>query len=142
MTLSFLVTLVFGLGLLFRGERVASLVDLPPLAVDDVAMDSEMLLRVGVLVAGLLVACNVLPKAVLSASALILNPHTDSWVSMYPVDRTRLLESAIQVFLAWLLVFRSAQITRFISSHGGTSRADSPAAEQGASADARDSARR
>jgi len=140
-SVSFVVAISFGLVLLFRGERIASLVSMPELPASAVAVDPDGLLRVGILISGLLVACSAVPKVLLEAFAAAAAPSSEYSLPTYTVyGRARLTESGIQLAMAWLLVFRSAQVARFIGSRTGKERSLSATAEPGGAADAEDGA--
>jgi len=112
----FLATGGLALFLLLRGERLASLVPLPELPAAQV-IAPELLLRVGVVLAGLLVASNAVPQFVAEAFSSASSPSPEPSSSFVTSGQSHLLESGIQVFLSWLLIFRSARVVHWISGH-------------------------
>ena len=129
-SVSFLLAVAFALFLLLRGERLAALVPLPeaPSAAPTLAPDD--LLQVGLVVAGLLVACNAVPRFLLESYVAISSPSNQSSFGVLTVTsygETRLIESGIQVVLSWFLVFRAARIAHLISRRavGGQRRVGS-----------------
>jgi hypothetical protein len=141
-SVSFLVAVAFALFLLFRGERLAALVPLPEFPVGAPTVVSEALLQVGIVVGGLVVACNAVPRFVLDAFVAISTRSSESSVPMYTVyGQSRLGESGIQLVLSWFLVFRSGRVAHFLSGRGGEEPRCEASAEPAAPVDAPKEAR-
>jgi len=114
-SVSFIVSLGFALALLFRGERLISSVPLPELPNETVSIPPPALLRAGIITAGLLVACHAVPKLLLEVYAIMFHSGPRDLGVVATVYGVVLpAESALQVGFAWLLVFRSHWVTRFI----------------------------
>jgi hypothetical protein len=117
-SVSFIISLGFALALLFRGERLTSWVTLPELPDETVSISFAALCRAGIITAGLLVACNGVPKLLVESYASLSVPAHESGTVATAYGASRPVESALQVGLAWLLVFRSQWVSRFIRCDG------------------------
>jgi hypothetical protein len=117
---SFMAAVAFALFLLFRGERLAALIPLPDFPDGTCTLAPQALLRVGITVAGLLVACNAGPRFALDAFIAISTRSAESSVPIYTVyGQSSLAESGIQLVLSWFLLFRPGRIAHVLSGRGG-----------------------
>ena len=141
-SVSFLAALAFALFLLCRGERLAALVPLPEFPVGAPTVAPEALLQVGIIIAGLLIACNAVPRFVLEAFVAISTPSSESSVAIYKVyGQSRLAESGIQMALSWFLGFRSGRVAHLIAGRVGEEQRWGASAEPAAPVDAPKDAR-
>lgn len=136
-SMSFIVSIAFALALLFRGERLTSWVPLPELPKEAVGIPPAVLLRVGIITAGLVVACNALPEFLLELYMTLSSPAGEFRSLATSYGAVRPVESALQIGLAWLLVFHSQSVTRFIGE-----AVESRNAEQNHALDAQEETRK
>lgn len=115
--ISLVAALSFAGLLLFRTEVVAAIVPMPAAPTCSRLPEPKLLLHVGILMSGLLVACTAVPKVVLEAFALVSSRSSIDVARLYTAyGEVRLAESIIQLGMAWVLVFRSAWVARVIGT--------------------------
>lgn len=114
LSVSFIASIGFALALLFRGERLTSWIPLPELPKEAVSIPHTALLRAGIIIAGLVLACNAVPKLLLELYVILSSPAGEFGQVVTAYGAVRPVESALQVGLAWFLVFHSRWVIRFI----------------------------
>jgi hypothetical protein len=118
--LSFLFAVTFGTFLLFRGEVFAARLPLSESSFELPDIKAEQLLGLAIIVAGLLIASNALPRFLLEVYILLISPHIHAPNSfMFTLyGRIRPFESVLQLTLAGMFIFRSASVVRLVTRYG------------------------
>ena len=123
--LYFLLSLAFGLILIFRTEKVADLLRIKKAEVQEIKPKTDDMLRIGIILVGIFLLASAIPK--LTKTIFVMAQSLSGLMSIYSSD---LISSILQICLGEWLSFSSSKVIHIISKRESklniTSRSSRP----------------
>ncbi len=108
--LYFLLSLSFGLILIFRTEKVADLLRIKKAEVQEIKPKTDDMLRIGIILVGIYVLASAIPEL-----AKIIFRLAQTSMTLRSYNTTELISSIFQICLGWWLSFSSRKVAHFIT---------------------------